>query len=98
MADNSAVRVGIVSRLAVLMAEKDPQLTQKELSRITGICTFTLGQLYKRAPIKAIHGETILTLCQFFNCGVGELLTIKEIEPSTRTTKRGRPPKNKPVE
>lgn len=64
-------------RLAVLMAEKDPQLSQRKLSRETGLSTTTINKLFTN-NFDRVDRETAETLCQYFGCGVGDLFELRE--------------------
>lgn len=59
----------------VILAEKE--LTITDVSKATGISRTTLNSLfYKRA--KGIQFQTLLILCEFLNCNVGELFEIEK--------------------
>lgn len=58
----------------VILAEKE--LTITDVSKATGISRTTLNALfYKRA--KGIQFQTLLVLCKFLKCEIGELFEIK---------------------
>lgn len=69
----------IYCRLAVLMAEKDPQLTQRQLSRDTGLSTTTINKLFTN-KFDRVDVNTIETLCNYFEREVGELLTMRQLQ------------------
>lgn len=64
-------------KLAVLMAEKDPQLSQRQLSRETGLSTTTVNKLFTNR-FDRVDCETVETLCSYFNCGIGQLFEMRE--------------------
>lgn len=66
-------------RLAVLMAQKDPQLSQRQLSRVTGLSTTTINKLFTN-KFDRVDRETAETLCSYFKCGIGDLFEIREVE------------------
>ena len=66
-------------RLAVLMAQRVPPLTQKRLARETGLSPTTISQLYQN-KFKRVDADTVDTLCDYFNCEVGELFIRREVE------------------
>ena len=69
-------------RLAVLMAEKDPQLSQRKLSQATSLSTNTISKLFTNKFDRVDKG-TIDNLCNYFGCDVGDLFQMREIEPKT---------------
>jgi len=66
-------------RLAVLMAEKDPKLTQRSLSKELGLGLTTIGRLYNN-NFERIDKNTVEVVCRYFNCGIGELFVMKDRE------------------
>ena len=66
-------------RLAVLIKEKDTRLSQRELSRATGLSTATVNKLHNN-EFDRVDAATIEKLCDYFNCEVGDLLVLKKIE------------------
>lgn len=59
----------------VILAEKEFTIT--DVSKATGISRSTLNSLfYKRA--KGIQFQTLLALCKFLNCEVGDLFEIEK--------------------
>ncbi|NES00310.1 MAG: helix-turn-helix transcriptional regulator [Symploca sp. SIO1B1] len=63
-------------RLAVLMAEKNPQLTQRQLSRDLGVGVATIGRLHNN-KFDRVDKRTIEKLCDYFECGIGDLFILK---------------------
>ncbi|MUG92265.1 helix-turn-helix domain-containing protein [Scytonema sp. UIC 10036] len=76
-------------RLAVLMAEKDPQLSQRQLSRDTGLDITTINRLFTN-KFSRVDVTTIEVLCNYFGKDVGDLLQMRQPEdiPPRRTRKR----------
>lgn len=66
-------------RLAVLMADRDPPLTQKRLADETDLSPTTINQLYQNR-FKRIDVETVTKLCNYFKCEVGDLFVMREVE------------------
>lgn len=62
----------IKSRLSILMGEKKIR-SINQLSQLTGITRPTLTRLYDDTGV-AVEYETLVKLCTFFNCTVGDLL------------------------
>lgn len=69
-------------RLAVLMAEKDPRLTQRQLSRDTRLSVTTINRLHNN-EFERVDLATVNTLCNYFGCDVGELFVMREVKVST---------------
>ena len=65
-------------RLAVLMAEKNPQLSQRQLSEETKLGITTVNRLF-RNDFSRIDTNTIETLCEYFRCEVGDLFVLREV-------------------
>lgn len=66
-------------RLAVLMAERVPPLTQKRLAKETRLSPTTISQLYQN-KFKRVDVDTVDTLCDYFNCDIGDLFVRREVE------------------
>ena len=66
-------------RLAVVMKEKDSRLTQRELSRQTGLSGTAISRLHNN-EFDRVDTGTVNTLCEYFNCEVGDLFVMKEVE------------------
>ena len=68
----------IRSKVRRLRFEKEERegrkLTYETLTEETGLSSSTLSRLLKNDQIDRIDGQTLTTLCQYFNCGVGDLL------------------------
>ena len=76
-------------RLAVLMAEKDPQLSQRQLARDTGLDVTTINRLFTN-NFSRVDTSTVETLCNYFQKNVGDLfeLRLPENIPQRNTRKR----------
>ncbi len=72
-------------RLAVLMAEKDPRLTQRQLSRDTGLSVTTVNRLHNN-EFERVDTSTVTTLCNYFGCDVGDLFVMKEVKVEGSST------------
>jgi len=66
-------------RLAVLMRERDTRLSQREVSRVTGVSKDAIGRLHNN-DFDRVDAATVNTLCAYFNCEIGELFVMKEVE------------------
>ena len=64
------------SRLAVLMAERDPRMNRSELSRQTGLALTTLNRLYND-DFTRVDTATVETLCHYFSCELTDLFVLK---------------------
>jgi putative transcriptional regulator len=76
-------------RLAVLMAEKDPQLSQRQLARDTSLDITTINRLYTN-NFSRVDVSTLEVLCNYFDKGVGDLLEMRDPEniPKRKSRKR----------
>lgn len=68
----------IKNRLPVLMAENGIK-TMTELSAKTGLDKNTISNWYNQ-KLKRYSTDTLNTLCNFFNCQVGDLLIYVQEE------------------
>lgn len=65
--------------LAVLMAEKNPKMSQRDLAKTLEISHTTVNKLYNGRPLTSVIKPSVVEkICKFFNCEVGDLLTLKE--------------------
>lgn len=69
-------------RLAVLMAEKDPQLSQRQLAKETGLSPTTINKLFTN-KFDRIDVNTVETLCAYFNTEVGEIFVLRDAEENS---------------
>jgi putative transcriptional regulator len=76
-------------RLAVLMAEKDPQLSQRQLAREIGLDITTINRLFTN-NFSRVDMTTVEALCNYFDKGVGDLFEMRKPEdiPKRKTRKR----------
>lgn len=65
-------------RLAVLMAEKDPQLSQRKLSEATGLSPHTIRPLLFN-KFQRVDKGTVEKLCGYFNCTIADLFEMREV-------------------
>ena len=80
----------VVSRFRELLAIKERRenrrISQREVARDTGIPKTTIDR-YARNEVARFDEPTIRGICDYFDCTVGELLVIEEIEiPETEST------------
>uniref|UniRef100_B8HM11 Transcriptional regulator, XRE family n=1 Tax=Cyanothece sp. (strain PCC 7425 / ATCC 29141) TaxID=395961 RepID=B8HM11_CYAP4 len=66
----------IYCRLAVLMAEKDPKLSQHKLAFDTGLGITTINRLFNN-KFSRVDTNTIEVLCRYFRCKVDDLLVLR---------------------
>ena len=64
-------------RLAVLMAEKDPQLSQRQVARDTGLSPTTINKLFTN-NFDRVDVNTIEVLCDYLKTEVGNLFVLRE--------------------
>jgi len=69
------------SRLAVLMAQKDPRLSQRRLSRDLAITPASIANLHNARPISQVSAEVTIKLCNYFGCSLNDLYVIEEASP-----------------
>jgi putative transcriptional regulator len=69
----------MMCRLAVLMAEKDPRLSQRRLAEDLGLGITTVGRLHNN-KFDRVDKATIEKLCGYFDCSVGDLFVLKDVE------------------
>jgi putative transcriptional regulator len=76
-------------RLAILMAEKDPQLSQRQLARDTGLDVTTINRLFTN-NFSRVDVSTVETLCNYFGRTVGDLFEMRDPQdiPQRRTKKQ----------
>jgi putative transcriptional regulator len=79
-------------RLGVLMAEKDPQLSQRQLAKETGLDITTINRLFTN-NFGRVDVGTIETLCNYFEKNVGDLFEMRLPEdiPQRKSRKRSNP-------
>jgi putative transcriptional regulator len=65
-------------RLHVLMGEKKIR-SINQLSKETGIARTTLTRIYNEESSQ-LDFATIEKLCDYFNCDIGDLLYLEEVE------------------
>lgn len=76
-------------RLAVLMAEKNPQLSQRQLARETNLDITTINRLFTN-NFSRVDTNTVEVLCDYFQKNVGDLFEVREPEdiPKRQSRKR----------
>ena len=73
-------------QLAVLMAQKDQRLSQRQLAKELDISVTTVNKLYNGRPLTArIDPDTVEKICDYFDCAVGDLFVIREVKTNTRS-------------
>lgn len=75
------------SRLAVLMAERDPRMSQRELAEKSGVSTMAVNRLYNN-DFKRVDTETLEKLCAFLECDLSDLLVLKLEQPRNNNSGR----------
>ena len=67
--------------LAILMAQQDTKLSQRQLAKDTNLSLSTINKLYHGRPLRSvIHPETVQKICEYFSCDIGDLFTMKEVD------------------
>lgn len=64
-------------RLAVLMADKDPGLSQRKLAEATGLSPHTLRPLMFNR-FQRVDKNTVEKLCHYFGCSITDLFELRE--------------------
>jgi len=79
-------------RLAVLMAEKNPQLSQRQLARDTGLDITTINRLFTN-KFSRVDVGTVEVLCNYFGSEIGDLFHLRKPEdiPQRKLRKRSSP-------
>jgi putative transcriptional regulator len=62
-------------KLAVLMAKREPKLSQNRLAAETGLGITTVNRLFNN-NFSRIDTNTVTTLCRYFSCELGDLLVV----------------------
>ncbi|PSF34932.1 XRE family transcriptional regulator [Aphanothece hegewaldii CCALA 016] len=70
-------------RLAVLMAEKDPQLSQRQLAQETGLSPTTINKLFTN-KFERVDVHTLEILCDYLGKEVGDLLVLRNLDQSNQ--------------
>ena len=65
-------------RLAILMAEKNAKLTQKQLAKDTGLSPTTVHQLFNN-DFRRVDTHTIEAICNYFGCQIGDLFELRDL-------------------
>ena len=68
----------VFCRLAVLMAEKDPQLSQRQLAEETGLSPTTVHRLFTN-KFGRVDTNTIAVLCSYFDKDIGDLFVLRSL-------------------
>lgn len=76
------------SRLAILMAERDPRMSQRELAEQSGVSAMAVNRLYNN-DFKRVDTETLEKLCAYLECDLSELLVLREDQPSKKNSAKG---------
>ena len=66
----------VKSRLAILMAERDPRMSQRELAEKCGMSAMAVNRLYNN-EFRRVDSETLEKLCAYLECDLSELLVLK---------------------
>ncbi|QSJ20877.1 helix-turn-helix transcriptional regulator [Nostoc sp. UHCC 0702] len=61
------------------MAEKDPQLSQRQLAFETGLDAMTINRLFTNR-FNRVDSTTVEALCNYFNKDVGDLFEMRKPE------------------
>lgn len=65
-------------RLAVLMAERSPRLSQRGLSKATGLGDKTINRLVNNT-FERVDKNTVDTLCNYLGCDLGDIFVMREV-------------------
>ncbi|MBR8833395.1 MAG: helix-turn-helix transcriptional regulator [Stigonema ocellatum SAG 48.90 = DSM 106950] len=71
------------------MAEKDPQLSQRQLAKNTGLDITTINRLFTN-NFSRVDVSTVETLCNYFGKNIGDLFDMRKPEdiPTRKSRKR----------
>jgi len=64
-------------RLAVLMAEKDPRLSQRQLAKETGLSPTTVHRLFTN-QFERVDVNTIEVICHYLERELADLFELRE--------------------
>ena len=71
-------RLVLKSRLKELVTEKEREwgrrIYQKEIATVTGLSENTITRWMSPEELEAFSGNTVASICDFFNCQPGDLL------------------------
>jgi transcriptional regulator with XRE-family HTH domain len=67
--------------LALKKRRERRHITLGEIAEATGVATSTLW-LYTNNRVSRYDSRILVSLCEYFGCELGELLTIEEVEAS----------------
>lgn len=78
-------------QLAVLMAQKNQRLSQRQLAKELGVSVTTVNKLYNGRPLTArIDPDTVEKICDYFGCDISDLFVMKEVGISTQSNYKSR--------
>lgn len=66
-------------RLAVLMAEKDPLLSQRQLAKDTGLSPTTVHKLFTN-KFERVDTHTVEALCEYFDKEISDLFVLRRVD------------------
>ena len=67
--------------LAVLMAQRNQRLSQRQLATELGLSVGTINKLYNGRPLTArIDPDTVEKICDYFGCGINDLFVLRNVE------------------
>jgi len=67
--------------LAVLLAQHDQKLSQRQLATALGVSAKTIHKLYNGRPLTArIDPDTVEKICDYFGCGINDLFVLRNVE------------------
>ena len=69
----------LIARKNLELAQEGKQLSQRALARDLGISLTTVNKLYNGRPLTSrIDPETVEKICDYFQCSIDDLFTLKE--------------------
>jgi putative transcriptional regulator len=67
--------------LAVLMAQRNQRLSQRQLATELGLSVGTINKLYNGRPLTArIDPDTVEKICNYFGCEISDLFVLHDLE------------------
>jgi DNA-binding Xre family transcriptional regulator len=76
--DSGGITVRSNMKQLVLLkeVERGDRIQQTEIAEATGLDANTISRWMSPKPLNRIDSSVIVKLCQYFNCGIGDLLYL----------------------
>lgn len=73
------VRNRLGELLAIKSRAEERRISERQVARETGLSPITISKWTLNKTDYSSH-EVLITLCNYFECGIGDLLYIEEVE------------------